>query len=78
MGDRVGTGSHEQPDALIARIATAVHKLDHTLDDHWTADGLPSVSVIADAVGDQKVTREMIDAAVPEWNRIKAEDAAAL
>lgn len=78
LGNRMGAGPHEQPDAVIARIATAVRKLDHSLDDHWTADGLPSVSVIADAIGDQKVTREMIDAAVPEWNRQKAEDAAAL
>lgn len=78
LGDRVESGANEQSVAVIGRIRKVVEKLDPKLDDHWTSDGLPSVSVIADALSDQKVTREMIDSAVPEWNREKAEDAAEL
>lgn len=75
LGDGVVTGSHVEPDAIITRVANAVAKLDPAVDEHWTSEGLPSVSVVADTVGDQKVTREMIDEAAPEFNRQRAEDA---
>jgi len=55
-------------------IQTAVQKLDPTVPEQWTEDGLPSVDYVALAVQDQSVTREMISAACPGFDKRQAED----
>lgn len=58
-------------------IQAAILKLDPKADEQWTQDGLPSVDYISEAVKNQAVTRDMIDAVAPAFNRRAAEDLAA-
>ena len=50
-------------------IVEALAQLDVTNDKHWTGDGLPKVDVVANLVGDDKLTRALIVDAAPEFNR---------
>ncbi len=76
----VGEGMESDPQresaALMFAIEAAVKKLDPTAPEQWTEDGFPSVDYIAQAVSNQTVTREMISAAVPGFDRRSAEDLA--
>jgi len=55
-------------------VAQAVQKLDPKVTEQWTEDGLPSVDYVAEAVKNPAVTREMIEAVAPQFNRQVAED----
>lgn len=52
-------------------IKNAVLKLDAGDADHWTAAGLPSVSAVAEMLG-EPVTRAEIAEAIPGYDRDKA------
>ena len=49
-------------------IKEALAKLDPFDDDHWTADGAPTIAAVTDAFGD-KVTRKEITEADPLFSR---------
>jgi hypothetical protein len=74
VGERVEPDPQQQSIALMHAIQTAVQKLDPTVPEQWTEDGLPSVDYVALAVQDQSVTREMISAACPGFDKRQAED----
>lgn len=57
-------------------VANAVFKLDPKVPEQWTDDGLPSVDYVAEATKNPAITREMIDAAAPRFNKQAAEDLA--
>jgi hypothetical protein len=58
-------GGRERP----ATILDALNKLDAKNDLHWTALGLPRVDVIAGMLGDDRIGRVEIDAALPGFTR---------
>lgn len=51
------------------KIREALLGLDPQNDEHWTADGAPRLDVLANALGDQKVTRADVLAAAPGFSR---------
>lgn len=53
----------------MSKVAEALHKLDVTNDNHWTADGLPRIDTVRMIAGNQALTREMITAEMPEFSR---------
>ena len=55
-------------------LHSAVLKLDPAAPEQWTEEGLPSVDYLAEAVKNPAVTREMIDAVAPGFNKQAAED----
>lgn len=57
---------------MFEKILSALKSLDHTKDEHWTADGQPRLDVIKTAAGDLTVTREAVVAAAPAFNRAAA------
>ena len=57
-----------------ARIRGIVMALAPEIDDHWTDAGLPKVSAVQEGYGRADVTRKMIEAAAPGWNRDQARD----
>lgn len=76
MGERVESDPQRESDALMYAIQTAVKKLDPAVPEQWTEDGLPSVDFVSQAVSNQTVTREMIAAACPGFDKRQAEDLA--
>ena len=58
-------------DARLDRIREAVMTLDNDNDDHWSADGLPRVDVIATMAGDPSIRRKDVTQAVPDLSRKK-------
>jgi len=60
----------------VSDLLEAVHLLDHSDDDHWTQDGLPSVEAVSGLIG-SKVTRAEITAAAPNIKRLEAKVAKA-
>lgn len=77
MGERVESDTELESVTLMRAIQTAVRKLDPAAPEQWTTEGLPSVDAIATAVNNQTVTREMISAAMPDFDKRTAEDLAA-
>ncbi len=74
LGERVEHESDSESVALMRGIQQAIQKLDPLANEQWTEDGLPSVDYVAEAVKNQAVTREMIDAAAPRFDRQSAAD----
>lgn len=56
-------------------ITEALAQLDHTNDEHWTADGQPRIDVVKAIVGHTVTRQEIVDAA-PDFSRAVAEAAA--
>lgn len=54
-------------------IVTALNKLEHGNDIHWTGEGLPRLDVVSGLVG-SKVTRKDITDAVPNFVRQVADE----
>lgn len=77
LGQGVESGSERQSDAVMRAIRHTLESLDFRADSQWTEDGLPSVDYVAGSVNDQSVTREMVSAVYPGFNRQQAEDLAA-
>lgn len=76
LGERVESSQERESFALMHAIQTAVQKLDPAVPEQWTENGLPSVDYVAQAVGNQAVTRDMISAACPGFDKRQAEDLA--
>ena len=57
-------------------IATALRQLDPENDDHWTEAGLPSMAAVEERVGSKDIKRADVAAAMPDWDRDKALEAA--
>jgi hypothetical protein len=55
------------------KLKEAIEQLDHSVDAHWTEDGMPSVDAVSAIIG-REVTREQITKAAPDLVRTK-EDA---
>lgn len=53
----------------MSKIKEALKKLDTTNDNHWTVDGLPRIDTVKMLAADQSITREVLDAEVPGFNR---------
>jgi hypothetical protein len=56
-------------DPVSVRVQAALKKLDPSEDGHWTKAGQPRIEVVAEALGDQSLTREVINAAWPNFDR---------
>lgn len=73
-------GGGEQPpvDAKIETVADALKALDPANDEHWTARGVPSMSIIEQLMG-RDVSRAEVEAVAPDLTRAvaKAQKAAA-
>ena len=79
----MGAGGSGQSDSgllpeSVTKIRKALEVLDVKNDEHWTDAGLPSVEVVAKAIGDPQINRKMIDVVAPGWTREKAAEAADL
>ena len=74
LGEGVERDTQRESDAVMRGIQSAVSKLDFSVSEQWTENGLPSVDYVAEAVKNQSVTREMIEAACPGYTRAIAED----
>lgn len=74
LGEGVESSPQRESFALMHAIQTAVQKLDPSVPEQWSADGLPSVDYVAQAVDNQTVTRDMISAACPGFDKRQAED----
>jgi len=63
-----------QPDTglLDVELKRAVMALDPDNNAHWTADGLPHLTIIEEAYGSTGITRQDVEIAAPGWNREKA------
>lgn len=53
----------------MAGLLEVLQKLDKQNDNHWTADGQPRLETVRMLAGNQSITRAMIDAEVPGFNR---------
>lgn len=60
------------PNAPNAKLVRALAKLDPENNDHWTADGKPSVAAVEQLYGSSDVRRKDIDAAAPGLTRASA------
>ncbi len=58
-------------------IPEALKELDPLNDDHWTADGMPRVDVVANLHGADNISRADITNAAPDFTRHSAMEAAA-
>lgn len=59
-------------DPAVARensIRTALGQLDHDNPDHWTAQGLPKMTVLEDIIGDESISRREVTAVNPDFKR---------
>lgn len=70
-GDKPAKGSL----TVDTKLVKAIHALDPANDEHWTGVGLPAMTSIEIAYGSTGVTRKDVTAAIPEWNREKAQEA---
>lgn len=69
---------YEEPASSVNEdVKAAVLKLDPANDDHWVRTGAkagqPKLSAVEDAFGRAGLTRNDIEAAMPGWNREKAQ-----
>lgn len=55
----------------LGNIATALELLDHAKDESWTDEGKPRVEVICALMEDDTITRAEIEAALPDFVRVK-------
>lgn len=70
-------GSAQVPE-VDESLRAAVCSLDPGVSAHWTQLGFPAVSAVAAAAKREDVTRADINVAVPDWNREKAQELAAM
>ena len=54
------------------KIRAALAQLEVGNDNHWTEDGLPRMETIKFMTGDQAITRELVNQAVPGFSRSTA------
>jgi len=66
----------DQPEPSMDDIAEAISQLDPENDDHWTEAGLPAMAAVEDLVGTKDIKRADVGAAMPDWDRDKALEAA--
>ena len=59
------SGVRPAGDSDSARLLQVIRELDNEDDNHWTKGGLPSLWAVRDLFGDEKVTREDVEAAAP-------------
>jgi hypothetical protein len=57
------------------KLVAAILSLDPANDDHWTGQGLPTMSAIEAAYGSTDITRKDVEEKLPGWNRTKAQAA---
>lgn len=69
-----GNKSAEGSLAIDTKLVKAIHALDPGNDEHWTGVGLPAMTAIELAYGSTGVTRKDVTAAIPDWNREKAQE----
>lgn len=69
-----GNKSTEGSVEIDTQLVKAVHALDPGNDEHWTGTGLPAMTAIEVAYGSTGVTRKDVNAAVPDWDREKAQE----
>ena len=55
-------------------IRVALHHLDPSNNDHWTADGAPRIDAVSEYAGEQ-LTRAMVTNAAPDFTRETAQTA---
>lgn len=55
-----------------AVLTTALSKIDHDNDRHWTPDGRPSIQFVCQQAGGIDVTRAEVLAAAPDLERRKS------
>lgn len=51
------------------RLARALHELDPSNDEHWTAEDLPRMEALWELAGDAKLTRGDVTSLAPEFSR---------
>lgn len=51
------------------KITNALSKLDSGNDNHWTSEGFPRLDTVRLLAGDGAITRDLINATVPGFNR---------
>ncbi len=59
------------------KLKAALEKLDRTNDNHWTKEGQPNLVAVRFLAGDQKITREDIEAVMPGMVRLQEKSDAA-
>lgn len=64
----VGDGGDEEMQ-LIKIKDYLENTIDHTDDDQWTVLGKPKVNMIAKALGDESITRDLVERALPGFIR---------
>lgn len=52
-----------------SKLLSAVKKLDHLNDEHWTAEGLPKLDALIKLSGIPNLTRATVSAALPDCKR---------
>lgn len=50
-------------------IRTALGQLDHDNPEHWTAQGLPKMTVLEEIMGDESLSRKEVTAVNPDFKR---------
>ena len=70
-GGSVPSARDRHANARLDRIREAVMALETGNDDHWSAEGLPRVDVIATLAGDPSIRRKDVEQAVPGLTRKK-------
>lgn len=70
---RVHEGTSEGTRESANPLTSAVMSLDPMNDDHWTPDGRPSVSALAEMLDNPKLGRKDVDA-VGRWTRKDAQE----
>ena len=53
----------------VAQLRKVLEALDPLNDAHWGAEGWPSVETVSDAMADPNITRNVLRAAAPDFNR---------
>ena len=72
-GLRPGSAGLSETSDQVEAIQMAIRKLDAKDAACWTESGKPAVAAVAKVAGDETITRAMIDAAMPGYNRAVAE-----
>lgn len=71
-GESAGGDGSQRAEVLVDEVKMALAELDPREDEHWTAQGLPKVSVVSGLLGGIGLTRADIQAADPDLNRSTA------
>lgn len=71
-GGRPDAGDADESDESgpYGEVRKALKRLDHTNDDDWTGDDRPAVARVTEILGRQ-INRAEIDAAAPDFRRVK-------